>query len=71
MRVDYRNASMRDKIILVDGLTVETGSFNYTAAAEEENASNVLVLHDPAVALRYGQEWEPLWPESQEMKAKY
>ena len=50
---------------------METGSFNLTAAAEFKNAENVLVLHDPAVAQRYGQEWERLWAESEEMKARY
>lgn len=50
---------------------METGSFNYTAAGERSNAENVIVLHDPAVAQRYGQEWEQLWRESEEMKARY
>jgi phosphatidylserine/phosphatidylglycerophosphate/cardiolipin synthase-like enzyme len=38
---------MHDKFIVIDGETVELGSFNYTAAAEKRNAENVLVLHDP------------------------
>lgn len=71
VRVDYRYAIMHDKFIVVDGETVEEGSFNYTAAAESKNAENVLLLHDPGVAQRYGQEWERLWGESEEMKARY
>jgi phosphatidylserine/phosphatidylglycerophosphate/cardiolipin synthase-like enzyme len=71
VRVDYRYAMMHDKFIVVDGLAVETGSFNFTAAAEAKNAENVLVLHDPAVAQRYGLEWERLWGESEEMKGRY
>jgi phosphatidylserine/phosphatidylglycerophosphate/cardiolipin synthase-like enzyme len=50
---------------------METGSFNFTAAAEAKNAENVLVLHDPAIAARYGAEWDRLWEESEEMKARY
>ena len=45
--------------------------FNFTAAAEERNAENVLVLRDPAVAQRYGAEWDRLWKESEELKARY
>src|SRR5437764_723256 len=43
VRIDDRYAIMHDKFIIVDGRTVETGSFNYTAAAERHNAENVLV----------------------------
>jgi phosphatidylserine/phosphatidylglycerophosphate/cardiolipin synthase-like enzyme len=59
------------KFIVVDGETVELGSFNYTSAAEYKNAENVLVLHDPGVAQQYGEEWDRLWAESEEMKARY
>ena len=47
MRVDYRYAIMHDKFILVDGETVEEGSFNYTAAAVAKNAENLILLHNP------------------------
>jgi phosphatidylserine/phosphatidylglycerophosphate/cardiolipin synthase-like enzyme len=33
VRVDYQYAIMHDKFVVVDGVTVEEGSFNYTAAA--------------------------------------
>jgi phosphatidylserine/phosphatidylglycerophosphate/cardiolipin synthase-like enzyme len=71
VRVDYRYAIMHDKFLVVDNETVEEGSFNYTASAQKSNAENVLVLHDPAVAKQYRQEWERLWGESEEMKAQY
>ncbi len=71
VRVDYRYAIMHDKFIVVDGAMVETGSFNFTTAAEKKNAENVLVLHDPEVAQQYTQEWDRLWEESEEMKARY
>jgi phosphatidylserine/phosphatidylglycerophosphate/cardiolipin synthase-like enzyme len=38
VRVDYEYAIMHDKFIVVDGETVEEGSFNYTAPAESKNA---------------------------------
>jgi len=71
VRVDYRYAIMHDKFIVADGATVETGSFNYTESAAKRNAENVIVLHDPAMAQRYGKEWERLWGESEEMGPRY
>lgn len=55
VRVDYQYAIMHDKFLVVDGESVETGSFNLTVAAESKNAENIIVLHDPAVAERYGR----------------
>jgi phosphatidylserine/phosphatidylglycerophosphate/cardiolipin synthase-like enzyme len=69
VRLDYRYAIMHDKFIVVDGETVEEGSFNYTAAAEKKNAENVLVLRDREVAGQYEREWRRLWDESEAMKA--
>ena len=71
VRVDYRYAILHDKFIVVDGQLVETGSFNFTASAESKNAENVIVLHDAAVAQRYGQEWDRLWAESEVMQPRY
>jgi phosphatidylserine/phosphatidylglycerophosphate/cardiolipin synthase-like enzyme len=70
-RINHRYAIMHDKFMVVDGDRVETGSFNFTASAEAKNAENVLVLRDPAVAQRYGKEWERLWEESEDMKVRY
>jgi phosphatidylserine/phosphatidylglycerophosphate/cardiolipin synthase-like enzyme len=61
VRVDYRYAIMHDKFVVVDGETVETGSFNYTGSAEKRNAENVIVLHDEAVAESYMEEFDRLW----------
>ena len=62
---------MHNKFVVVDGETLETGSFNFSKAAESDNAENVLVMHDAALAARYGQEWDRLWVESEEMGAQY
>jgi phosphatidylserine/phosphatidylglycerophosphate/cardiolipin synthase-like enzyme len=71
VRVDYRYAIMHDKFMVVDGATVEEGSFNFTAAAESRNAENVVVLRDANVAAKYRQEWERLWLESETLKGRY
>jgi len=35
-----------NKIMIIDNATIITGSFNFTKAAEERNAENLLVLKD-------------------------
>lgn len=56
--VDSKHPIMHDKVVAVDGAAVETGSFNYTAAAEERNAENCLVVHNASVARQYEAEWQ-------------
>lgn len=34
-----------------------TGSFNFTKAAEENNAENLLVINDKKLAERYTKNW--------------
>ena len=63
-RVNDRYAIMHDKFIIVDDKTLETGSFNFTQAAENKNAENVLVIHDaPEVVEGFMKQWEKLWDE--------
>lgn len=48
-----------DKVIIVDGNTVELGSYNYSAAAAKSNSENVLVNWDnPALAEVYTRHFE-------------
>jgi len=44
--------------MIIDGETVITGSFNFTKAAEEKNAENLLVIHDKKLAERYTKNWQ-------------
>ena len=56
MLIDDKHAIAHNKVMIIDGNTVITGSFNFTKAAEEKNAENVIVLKDnPALAQRYTQ----------------
>ena len=55
---------MHNKFMVIDGVTVETGSFNYTAAAVKSNAENAIVLRNaPEIAKVYTTEWTRLWDE--------
>lgn len=42
--IDVEHAIAHNKVIVVDKETVVTGSFNFTKAAEEKNAENLLIL---------------------------
>ena len=55
--IDARHAIAHNKVIVVDGQVVITGSFNFTKAAEENNAENLLVILDPELAAKYAQNW--------------
>jgi phosphatidylserine/phosphatidylglycerophosphate/cardiolipin synthase-like enzyme len=42
--IDSQHALAHNKIMLIDGTTIITGSFNFTRAAENNNAENMLVI---------------------------
>jgi len=42
--IDDRHAIMHNKVMVIDGEVLITGSFNFTKAAEEKNAENLLVI---------------------------
>ncbi len=46
-----------NKVMIFDGNTVETGSFNFTKAAQAQNAENMLIVHNTALAAAYLQNW--------------
>ena len=56
--IDAAHAIAHNKVMVIDGETVITGSFNFTKAAEERNAENLLVLHDTALAAKYSANWQ-------------
>ena len=72
VRIDFKHAIAHNKVIIVDSKTVEQGSFNYTRAAENSNAENVLVNWDnPKLAEVYLQDWEKHWEHSELVVARY
>ncbi|CAH2898008.1 MAG: Phosphatidylserine/phosphatidylglycerophosphate/ cardiolipin synthases and related enzymes-like protein precursor [uncultured Paraburkholderia sp.] len=72
VRLNDRYEATHDKFMVIDGLHVETGSFNYSSAAANRNAENALVLWNAKpLADRYGTEWARLWQEGVELKPAY
>jgi phosphatidylserine/phosphatidylglycerophosphate/cardiolipin synthase-like enzyme len=66
--IDAEHAIAHNKVIIVDDHTVITGSFNFSRAAEERNAENLLVLRDRALAARYLENWHAHKSHSTEYK---
>lgn len=51
-----------DKTVVVDGRHVETGSFNFSDAAERRNSENIIVLwNNPELAAIYLRHWQRNW----------
>ncbi|MFB0711708.1 phospholipase D family protein [Buttiauxella noackiae] len=62
IRVDSHYHIQHDKVMIVDGRTLETGSFNYTPTAEKANSENILVLrHVPRVIKLYQEHFITRW----------
>jgi len=51
--IDDKHAIAHNKVMIIDGETVLTGSFNFTKAAEESNAENLLILRSTHLAGLY------------------
>jgi phosphatidylserine/phosphatidylglycerophosphate/cardiolipin synthase-like enzyme len=57
--IDDDHETAHDKIIIIDDQTLITGSFNFTVAAEEKNAENLLIIRDaPDLVRKYQENFE-------------
>jgi phosphatidylserine/phosphatidylglycerophosphate/cardiolipin synthase-like enzyme len=56
--IDAKHAIAHNKIILIDKSVVITGSFNFTKAAEEKNAENLLIIRSKELARPYLDNWQ-------------
>jgi phosphatidylserine/phosphatidylglycerophosphate/cardiolipin synthase-like enzyme len=55
--IDFKHTIAHNKIIIIDKETVITGSFNFTKAAEEKNAGNLLITRNKELAEIYIENW--------------
>jgi phosphatidylserine/phosphatidylglycerophosphate/cardiolipin synthase-like enzyme len=69
-KIDAQHAIAHNKVMVIDGETVITGSFNFTKAAEENNAENLLIIHDRKLAERYTKNWREHAEHSEVYAAK-
>jgi phosphatidylserine/phosphatidylglycerophosphate/cardiolipin synthase-like enzyme len=58
-RIDDKHTIAHNKIMIIDQRRVITGSFNFTKAAEDHNAENMLVIDgDPELVAKYTANWK-------------
>ena len=55
--IDSAHAIAHNKVMIIDKETVITGSFNFTKAAEQKNAENLLIIRSQDLAKRYNDNW--------------
>jgi len=60
-RDDSNPAIMHDKFTIIDGVTVLTGSYNYTVSADTQNNENLVILTSDRMAEAFETEFQNLW----------
>ncbi|MGT4612661.1 phospholipase D-like domain-containing protein [Klebsiella pneumoniae] len=69
LRVDSDFPIQHDKVMIIDERSVQTGSFNYTKAAESKNSENAVVIWNmPQLAKPYLEHWEDRWNRGEDYK---
>lgn len=61
VRLDANPNNMHHKVIVIDGMIVITGSYNFSRSAREFNDENMLILHDANIASRFLIEFERIF----------
>ncbi len=61
VRFDGNPGLMHHKVIIIDRRIVITGSYNFTASAEERNDENLLVIYSPEIAELYLAEFQRVY----------
>ena len=68
--IDAKHNIAHNKVMVIDGRITITGSFNFTKSAENQNAENLLVIDDAALAARYAANWKTHFSHSEIYSAK-
>ena len=61
VRIGRQRGVMHNKFTIVDGKMIQTGSYNYTNNATENNAENQVYLAKPAIVDRYKARFNKIW----------
>jgi phosphatidylserine/phosphatidylglycerophosphate/cardiolipin synthase-like enzyme len=69
--IDAAHAIAHDKVMVIDGAVVVTGSFNFTKAASERNGENLLVIRDLQLATKYAANWEAHFEHSERYEVPF
>lgn len=64
VRIDGIDGQMHHKLFIVDESVVAIGSYNFSRAAEERNDENLLIIHNPQVAMFFLQEFQRVYRQA-------
>jgi len=56
--IDSAHPIAHNKVMILDGQTVITGSYNWTMAAEMVNAENLLIVRSAELCSKYAANWQ-------------
>lgn len=65
--VDMAPRIAHNKVMILDGSAVYTGSYNFTVGAEYHNAENLLYIRDKKLAAAYTANWQSRQTASQRL----
>jgi phosphatidylserine/phosphatidylglycerophosphate/cardiolipin synthase-like enzyme len=57
VRVDDQVSIAHNKVMLIDGRILISGSYNYSPSAEKRNAENLLIIRDHGIIAAYRENW--------------
>ena len=59
--MDTNSRYMHHKVMIVDGVIVITGSYDWTETAETYNDENLIVISSSQIASVYEEEFSRIW----------
>lgn len=69
--IDAKHAIAHNKIIIIDAAVTITGSFNFTKAAQEKNAENLIIIRSKEIARAYRENWHDHLKHSEKYEPRY
>jgi len=61
VRIDGNDGQMHQKVFIIDGKIVVTGSYNFSKSAEEKNDENIIIIYNEKIAEQYMQEFQRVY----------
>jgi phosphatidylserine/phosphatidylglycerophosphate/cardiolipin synthase-like enzyme len=69
--IDFDHKIAHNKIMIIDNTQVITGSFNFTKAAQQSNAENVLILNNQLLTKEYKDNFKSHLRHSEQIQGNY
>jgi len=63
VKMDGISGLMHHKVIIIDGKTVITGSYNFSASAERSNDENLIIIRSETLAQEFLLEFNKVWQQ--------